>query len=109
MPPEAMCSLRSIQSSGAHLRQSRATLSSSAKWVAKRTGESRSGITVITVAGVEAMAFNIDESTALLHAMYPNYPDMRNSRRGPSDLQSWLQQYRERMAESEASESSRSS
>jgi hypothetical protein len=59
--------------------------------------------------GVEAMAFNVDESTALLHFMYPNYPDMRNSRRGPSDLQRWLQQYRERTAESEASGSSRSS
>jgi len=55
------------------------------------------------------MAFNVDESTALLHSMYPNYPDMRNSRRGPNDLERWLQQYRERMAESEASESSRSS
>jgi hypothetical protein len=49
--------------------------------------KSPSGITEITVAGVEAMVFNVDESTALLHAMYPNYPDMRNSRRGPSDLQ----------------------
>jgi hypothetical protein len=109
VPREAMCSLRSVQSSGAHPWQSRTTLSSSAKWVAKRTGEIRSGITVITVAEVEAMAFNVDESTALLHSMYPNYPDMRNSRRGPNDLERWLQQYRERMAESEASESSRSS
>ncbi|MGD1025265.1 MAG: hypothetical protein ABR880_20970 [Candidatus Sulfotelmatobacter sp.] len=71
--------------------------------------KSPSGITEITVAGAEAMVFNVDESTALLHVMYPNYPDMRNSRRSPSDLQKWLQQYRERMAETEASESSRSS
>jgi hypothetical protein len=55
------------------------------------------------------MAFNIEESTALLHLMYPNYPDMRNSHRSPSDLQKWLHEYRKRMAESEASESSRSS
>jgi len=35
--------------------------------------------------------------------------DMRNSLRGPSDLQNWLQECRARAAESEANESSRSS
>lgn len=55
------------------------------------------------------MALNVDESTALLRVIYPNYPDMRNARRSPGDLQKWLQEYRTRVAESEANESSRSS
>ena len=63
----------------------------------------------IMVVGEEAMAFNVDESTALLHVMYPNYPDMRNSLRCPSDLQKWLQVCRATAVESEANESSRSS
>ena len=53
--------------------------------------------------------FRIEESAALLREIYPGYPDMRNSRRPPSDLQSWLRDYRAGAAASEARESSRTS
>jgi hypothetical protein len=51
----------------------------------------------------------IEESTALLHEIYPGYPDLRNSRPVPADLQRWLEDYRSRARAVETSESSRTS
>src|ERR1700733_56794 len=39
---------------------------------------------------------SIEESAALLHEIYPGYPDMRNSRPAPTDLETWLQAYRQK-------------
>jgi hypothetical protein len=53
--------------------------------------------------------FEINESQALLHAIYPKYPDLRGMVAAPQDLTEWLENYRAERASSEAIESSRTS
>jgi hypothetical protein len=43
---------------------------------------------------MDALFFTVEESTALMREVYPNYPDLRQSRPAPKDLKAWLEAYR---------------
>ena len=40
--------------------------------------------------------FTVEESSALLREIYPNWPDQRGMRPPPVDVYEWLRQYRDR-------------
>lgn len=40
--------------------------------------------------------FSLEESAALLRAIFPHYPDMRGMQPVPQDLKAWLREYREK-------------